>query len=475
MTVSQLAAPSHSEARYQALFEAIDDGFCIIEFVDGPRGLLSDYVHVEANSGYERHTGIGDIVGKTIREMERDDADEWVELYGRVLETGDPIRFERHFVAAGRFIEVSARRIEPRSLRQVAILFRDVTQRKKVDADLRASEAVARENIQRVQLALAAGAIIGTWFWDVPGDRFTADEAFAAAFGLDPVKAREGLSLSEVVQTVHPDDRAGLKLAMQEALERGGAYSYQYRTRRSDGTYYWLEANGRVEVAADGSPLNFPGVLLDLTADRERQAQLEAAVSAQRELLVQKDALLQELNHRVKNSLQLVVSTLRLQARRLPDKRLAQDFDQAIRRVRAIVSVHERLYRTDNSLSVDMATHLEKLSREIIGPNSNAAVTFDLDPVELPVEVALPVSVLVSELLSQAYAGVPEGSTTLSFKRVDPNRIELKVKCDSPCGTSSGLTEVLVRAMAGQIGARSERIPGGQETKLTFAYPRVTN
>ena len=55
-------AVSQSEARYRALFEAIDDGFCIIEFFDGPHGPLSDYVHVEANPGYERHTGIAGIV-----------------------------------------------------------------------------------------------------------------------------------------------------------------------------------------------------------------------------------------------------------------------------------------------------------------------------------------------------------------------------------------------------------------------------
>ncbi|MFP3656367.1 PAS domain-containing protein, partial [Burkholderia sp. SIMBA_052] len=77
-----------SEARYRALFEAIDDGFCIIEFVDGPHGPLSDYVHIEANSGYGRHTGISDIIGKTLREIEPNAPDQWLTLYGGVLESG---------------------------------------------------------------------------------------------------------------------------------------------------------------------------------------------------------------------------------------------------------------------------------------------------------------------------------------------------------------------------------------------------
>ncbi|WP_062229082.1 ATP-binding protein [Aureimonas frigidaquae] len=269
---SSVAAAS-KDARYRALFEAIDDGFCIIEFVDGSHGPLSDYIHVEANSGYERHTGIADIVGKSVYEIAPTEAQAWVDLYGKVLATGQPIRFERDFADVGRYIEVAASRLEPASLRQVSVLFRDVTDRKRAEETLRASEAVARENIQRVQLALAAGAIIGTWFWDLPTDRFTIDAAFAEAFGLDPALGREGLSLAQVVDTVHPDDREGLARAIEEAIARGGPYAHQYRTRRADGKYYWLEANGRVELAADGTPLSFPGVLLDVEERRAAVAE----------------------------------------------------------------------------------------------------------------------------------------------------------------------------------------------------------
>lgn len=273
-----------SEARYRALFEAIDDGFCIIEFIDGPHGPLSDYVHIEANSGYGRHTGISDIIGKRLREIEPNAPDQWLTLYGGVLESGRAIRFEQHFVAVDRYIEVSASRVEPASLRQVSVLFRDISARRQAENALRDSEATARENVQRVQLALAAGAIIGTWFWDVPSNRFTVDEAFARAFGLDPALGRIGLSLDQVIETVHPDDKASLSQAMGEALRRGGPYAHQYRTRRADGQYYWLEANGRVELAADGTPLSFPGVLLDIETRRAVEAERDRATSALRSL-----------------------------------------------------------------------------------------------------------------------------------------------------------------------------------------------
>ena len=141
-----------------------------------------------------------------------------------------------------------------------------------------------RADAERVQLALAAGAIIGTWFWDLPTDRFTVDEAFARAFGLDPALGREGIPLAQIVATVHPDDQAGLAAAINEAIARGGSYAHQYRTRRADGNYYWLEANGRVDHAPDGTPLSFPGVLLDIEKRRAIEAERDRAAADLRAL-----------------------------------------------------------------------------------------------------------------------------------------------------------------------------------------------
>ena len=265
------------EGGYRALFDAIDDGFCVIEFFDGPHGPLSDYVHVEANAGYERQTGIADIKGRTLRDLAPAEADDWVALYGAVLRTGEPLRFERYFEQARRHIEVSAARVEPAERRQVSVLFRDIEAR-------RQAEAAAQQAVERVQLALSAGAIIGTWVWDLPTDRFTVDAAFAEAFGLDPSLGREGLSLAQVVATVHPDDQAGLAAAIDDVIRRGGAYAHQYRVRRADGRYYWLEANGRVDHGPDGAPLRFPGVLLDIEARRAVEAERDRAAAAQRAL-----------------------------------------------------------------------------------------------------------------------------------------------------------------------------------------------
>ena len=122
------AVPAENSAtlaseRYQFLFNAMDEGFCIIEFLDGPHGPLSDYVHVEANPAYTAHAGIANIVGKKLREVVGDEAQAWLDRYGHVLRTGEAIRFEQELVATGRYLELTAFRIEPASRRQVAVLF----------------------------------------------------------------------------------------------------------------------------------------------------------------------------------------------------------------------------------------------------------------------------------------------------------------------------------------------------------------
>jgi signal transduction histidine kinase/CheY-like chemotaxis protein len=157
-----------------------------------------------------------------------------------------------------------------------------------------------RVDAERVQLALGAGAIIGTWFWDLPSDQFTIDAAFARSFGLDPALGHSGIPLEQIIATVHPDDRDALVAAIDAVVARGGAYAHQYRVRRDDGRYYWIEANGRVEHAADGTPLSFPGVLIDVDERRAVEAERDRAIAMLRTL---NDELEQRVSERTSDLL----------------------------------------------------------------------------------------------------------------------------------------------------------------------------
>lgn len=270
-----------SEERFRTILETTEAAFAIVHVKFDENDEPVDYRFVEANPAFERQSGVN-LRGKWVTEFAPDLERFWFETYGHVAKTGEPANFENYAKGFERWFDVRAVRIGEPDERQIAILFSDVTERRNAQERLLISEAAARQNGERVQLALAAGAIIGTWNWHLPTDRFSVDNAFAYAFGLDDTPAREDLSLEQIMATVHPEDREGLTTAIKEVVARGGAYAHQYRVRRTDGKYYWIEANGRVELGDDGMPLNFPGVLIDVEGRRAVEAERDRAIMALR-------------------------------------------------------------------------------------------------------------------------------------------------------------------------------------------------
>ncbi len=126
-----------SEERYRTLFESVDQGFCIFEMIFDDAGKAVDYRFLEMNPMFERHTGLVDAVGRTAREMLPTLDDFWFETYGRVALTGIPARFENEAPAMGRWFDVYANRIGGPDSRKVALLFSDVSARRRAEEELR--------------------------------------------------------------------------------------------------------------------------------------------------------------------------------------------------------------------------------------------------------------------------------------------------------------------------------------------------
>lgn len=136
-----------------------------------------------------------------------------------------------------------------------------------------------KQAFERLRLALDAGAIIGTWIWDISHDRVTADERFSKSFGFPLQACIDGLSLIEAMAPIHPEDITRVAQAIELALRDRGLYRCEYRIQRPEGGYRWVEASGRVEVDAEGVPVRFPGILLDIDARRAAEQERDRATA----------------------------------------------------------------------------------------------------------------------------------------------------------------------------------------------------
>ncbi len=120
-----------SETKYRTLFGSIDQGFCILEVIFDDDGRCLDYRYLEINPAFERQTGMTDALGRTVRELVPDLEPFWFDIYGEVARTGEPTRFVDHAESMGRWFDVYAFRIGDPEARQVAVLFADITERKR--------------------------------------------------------------------------------------------------------------------------------------------------------------------------------------------------------------------------------------------------------------------------------------------------------------------------------------------------------
>lgn len=144
------AALRQSEERYRTLFNSIDEGFCVVEVLVDSDNIPVDYRVLEINPVFEQQTGIQQAVGKTARQLNLED--HWIEVYGQVALTGEAVRFESGSEVLGRWFDVYACRAGVPEARKVAIVFKDISERKRAEAErerLLQREQAARAEAER--------------------------------------------------------------------------------------------------------------------------------------------------------------------------------------------------------------------------------------------------------------------------------------------------------------------------------------
>ena len=140
-----------TDTHYRALFEALDDGFCVIEKVQAPAGSPLDFTYVEANRAFVAQSGVDPahgVVGKTIRQLFPDLTEDWYTTYDQALIAGATVRFERELVPGKHWLEVCASPVATHHVTRLAIIFKDITQRMLAQHTLHEAEAFNRSIVE---------------------------------------------------------------------------------------------------------------------------------------------------------------------------------------------------------------------------------------------------------------------------------------------------------------------------------------
>ncbi len=266
---------------------------------------------------------------------------------------------------------------------------RDVTQRTRALEALRNSEQHFRFFVESVHdyalFQLDRNGVIVSWN--------------AGAERLLGWKEQEVIGKPGAVVFTPEDIEKGAPEAELETARVSGRADDERWHLRKDGTRFF--ASGVLTQVCDdeGHLRGFAKVMRDVTARMEQEEQLRRSLS-------EKDTLVREIHHRVKNNLQVIVSLLSMQSRHTKDARVLSAFSDAESRLRAIAQIHERLYASDDLTEVEFTEYLTGLANELVQlhttGSSQIQLELDIADMVLHIERAIPLGLIANELILNA-------------------------------------------------------------------------
>jgi PAS domain S-box-containing protein len=231
-----------SEELYHRLFNAMDEGFCITEMIFDPGGKPADYRFLEVNTAFEKQTGLHEAVGKRMRQLAPSHEANWFEIYGKIALTGEPAHFENGAKALNRYYEVSAYRVGEPELRQVAIVFNDISGRKRADEELRAALEEKTALLKEVHHRVKNNLQIVSSLLNLQARRVKSDAA------LETLRETQGRirSMALLHETLYREDNGA---AVNCAVYFSHLCAHLCRA--------FGEMAGRVRVSTDLAPVDF--------------------------------------------------------------------------------------------------------------------------------------------------------------------------------------------------------------------------
>lgn len=209
-------------------------------------------------------------------------------------------------------------------------------------------------------------------------------------------------------------------------LRNGFINNFEARVKRKDGTFIWASFNARVIRNASGRSIGFEGIIRDITERRRADDAVKAA-------LQEKDVLLREIHHRVKNNMQVINSLLNLQARRIESNALRQMLLESQQRITTMAMIHETLYGSANLSRIDLSAYIKNLIFYLSGIFNRLTeieVIQEIDPVELGIDEAVPCGLIINELVTNAFRhAFPDGRKgTVRIRAHLPNSGEMMIE-----------------------------------------------